>query len=84
MLTPYTRGYDPEDFADFEHIEDRDELFDLELDDSECLGCGGNLNARGAFGRQVVVACAKCSKLWTFELARPEGDEDWDDEDDEE
>ena len=46
--TPYDDDYDPEDFAHFEALEDRDDLADLPLDLKPCESCDGELKVRGA------------------------------------
>jgi hypothetical protein len=86
MLTRFNRDSDPEDYADFESIEDRDELLDLELGDTPCIDCDGSLTAIGAIGARAVLRCDDCSAVWLLSL-RVEtgwGDDDDDEEDDEE
>ena len=76
---PYDRDYDPEDFADFDSVEDRHNLADLALE--PCDLCGGELRVRGAFGHRVVVDCLGCSTRSILELGVDEDDEEEDEED---
>lgn len=84
MITRFSRGFDPSDYADFELIEDRDELEDLELGDTPCLDCDGSLTALGAIGMRAVLRCGYCSEVWLMPLrAEPLwGEDDEDDDDD--
>ena len=79
---PYDRGYAPSDFADFESVEDRDELADLAIEDDSCESCDGAFKILGAFGLQVILRCQSCGEYAMIELESEYDDEEEEDDED--
>ena len=77
----YDDEFGPREYADFQGIEERGDLADLELED--CDICGGDVDIAGGFGRDILYRCRHCQRRVLLKHESDEDDEDeWGDDED--